>query len=531
MQLNITKTGYLAHWHFSHMARQTLLICLAFLLSIPTKSQTTLVAWNFDDQDSIADSGILINTTRKINTNTRGEISFPSGSSGYSISTKQWDNGNNLKYWQINLSSIGYKNLSISSKQRSSSQGPRDFKLQFSLDSIIWIDAGKNILVNDNFATGKVTDFLLSNICDNQTIVYLRWLENSDLSVVGSTIDGRGTSRIDDIVVKGTLLPLLTSPLNYSSCSGSPVNYIPSGSGTVFNWSRPGVAGILESASSGSGTINETLTNTTQLPIDVNYTFNLELNGVTNSQVVVVAINPTPGLEVSPLSQVSCPFSVIQPISFSNPNQLQGTTFSWEWTGVNSEKLNLSPSGGTTSPIITEIISFAPATLFETSIKITATSLKGCSVNHQITITTGDTVAPSFKIHADTLNLCVDDINLATSDGMDDISEPRPDFYTFIPGDHSLDLDPNVFEDNCTSRDELILHWQIDLYQNSISVLGVGQPSLITTPIEFPGNSTNIVYNKITYWLEDKYGNITPEGQRAIETISVHPRPHINQDF
>ena len=531
MQLHVTPVGYLAHWHFFHMARQTFLICLTLFLSVPSKSQTTLVAWNFDDQDSIADSGILINTTRKITTNTRGDISFPSGSAGFSISTKQWDNGNNLKFWQINLSSTGYKNLCISSKQRSSSQGPRDFKLQFSIDSAIWIDAGKNILVNDNFTTGKVTDFQLSNICDNQTIIYLRWIENSGLSVAGTTIDGRGTSRIDDIVVKGTLIPLLSSPLTYSSCSGSPVNYTPSGSGTVFNWSRPGVDGILENASSGSGTINETLTNTTQFPVDVSYTFNLELSGVTNSQIVVVTINPTPDLEVSPLSQISCPSSNIQPISLSDRNHFLGTTFSWEWTGVNSEKLTFPFSSGTTSPINIAIGSSTPSVLLETSINITATSIQGCTVNRQITISVGDDTSPTFTIQTDSLNLCVEDISLATSNGVDDIWEPRPDYYTFSPGDLSLDLDPNVFVDNCTSRDELILHWQIDLYQNSTSVTGVGQPSSVTTPITFSGDPENIVYHKITYWLEDKYGNITPDRQRVIVTISVHPRPHINQNF
>lgn len=534
MQLHVTKIGYLAHWHFSHMARQTLLICLSILLSITSKSQTTLVAWNFEDKDSIADAGITSNFGRTITTNTSASVKYYQGSneSGSSISSVKWENGTDLKYWQISFSSQGYKNLNLSSKQRSSDRGPRDFKLQYSLDETVWVDAGLNILVKDNFTSGVINSLSIPSACDNQSNVYIRWLVNSDWAVKkDSTIEYRGTSRIDDIVVKGYLIPELTSPLTHSSCSSSPVNYIPSGSGTVFNWSRPNVAGILESASSGSGTINETLTNTTQFPVDVSYTFNLEFSGVTNSQAVVVTINPTPDLEVSPLSQISCPSSIIQPINFSNPNQLTGTTFSWEWTGINSEKLTLSPSIGTTSPINTEINSSAPATLLETYINITATSIQGCSINHQVTISVGDNVAPTFTFYADTLNLCVEDISLATSNGVDDISEPRPDFYTFIPGDHSLDLDPTVFEDNCTSRNELILHWQIDLYQNSISLTGVGQPSSIATPIIFTGNPENIVYHKITYWLEDKYGNIMPDGQRAIVTISVHPRPHINQDF
>lgn len=531
MQLHITRTGYLAHWHFFHMARQILFTCLAILLFIPAKSQTTLVEWNFADQDSIADAGIAINTTRKITTNTNGEISYPAGSSNQCISSLQWDNGNNLKYWQISFSTIGAKSLNISSKQRSSPQGPRDFKLQYSLDAIEWIVAGNPILVKDNFTSGKVNNLSLPSVCDNQSIVYIRWLENSNVSVNGSTIDGRGTSRIDDIVVKGCLMPVLTSSLSHSICSGSAVNYIPAGSGTIFDWSRTRVTGILEAETSGSGTISEVLTNTTLLPIEVNYSYNLNFDGCTNSQIVDVIVNPTPDLEVSPSSQVSCPSASIQSVSFSNPNELAGTIFFWEWTGVNSEKLTVIPSNGTTSPINASISNSAPETLLETSIRITASSAQGCSVNQLVAISVGDNLPPTFIDYSDTLTFCVADISVASSNGADDISEPRPDYYMLTHNDHSLDLDPAIFKDKCTQKDELVLHWQIDLYQNSIPIIGSGQPSSTASAIVFPGSAEDIVNHRITYWLEDKCGNITPTGQCAIVTICVHPRPHIGQDF
>ncbi|MCX6236891.1 MAG: hypothetical protein NTY07_04910 [Bacteroidia bacterium] len=531
MQLHITRTGYLAHWHFSHMARQILFTCLTVLLFITVRSQTTLVEWNFEDQDSIADSGLAINVEKKITTNTNGAISYPSGSSDYSISCKQWDNGISLKYWQINLSSIGYKNLSLSSKQRSSTLGPRDFKLQYSLDSIVWFDAGKTILVKDNFTSGKVSSFSLPSGCDNQSIVYILWIENSNVSVDGSVIDGRGTSRIDDIFVKGCLMPVLTSSLSHSICSGSAVNYIPAGSGTVFDWSRTMVTGILEAETSGSGTISEVLTNTTFLPIEVNYSYNLNFDGCTNSQIVDVTVNPTPDLEVSPSSQVSCPNTSILSVSFSNPNELAGTNFFWEWTGVNSEKLTVIPSNGTTSPINASISNSAPETLLETSIRITASSAQGCSVNQLVAISVGDNLPPTFIDYSDTLTFCVADISVASSNGADDISEPRPDYYMLTHDDHSLDLDPAIFTDNCTQKDELVLHWQIDLYQNSIPIIGSGQPSSTVLAIVFPGSAENVVNHRITYWLEDKCGNITPAGQRAIVTICVHPRPHIGQNF
>jgi hypothetical protein len=532
MLLIITRTGYLAHWHFSNMARQVFFTCLAIFLFISAKSQTTLVGWTFEDENPVADVGIAVNAGREITTNTTGAINYSeNGSTSTSIYCRKWNNGQDQKYWQINLSTEGYKSLNLSSKQRSSDRGPRDFKLQYSLDELTWTDIGPAILVENNFTTGVLNNILLPSACNNQSILYIRWLVSSNADVLGTIIDPSGTSRIDDIIVTGSLIPVLTSPLTHSSCSGSPVNYFPSGSETVFNWSRSTVSGISEVANSGSGVIGEALTNTTQLPIGVNYMFNLDLNGVTNSQTVVVMVNPTPNLEVSPVSQLSCPSASIQSISFSNPNELVGTSFFWEWTGDNGDKLTVTPSNGTASPINATISNSAPATLLETSIRITATSPQGCSVNQLVTIFVGDNLPPTFTDYADTLSFCVDDIGVATPNGVDDISEPRPDFYTLIPGDHSLDLDRANFTDNCTSRDELMLHWQIDFYQNPVPVIGTGQPSLTTTSILFPGDAVNIVYHKITYWLEDECGNTTPNGQRAIVAISVHPRPYIIQDF
>ena len=531
MQLHITKTGYLAHWHFYHMARQVVITCLVLLLYLSAKSQTTLVGWNFADSDSIADFFISTNNGRKITTNTHGAISFPAGSSDQSISSLKWDNGNNLKYWQISFSSQGYKSLSIFSKQRSSDKGPRDFKLQYSFDETVWVDAGMTILVENNFTSGVVNNFSLPSACNNQSIVFIRWLDNSDASVDGTTIDGRGTSRIDDIYIKGYLIPVLTSPLIYSCCSGSIVNYIPSGPGTVFDWNRPAVSGILESFHSGSGTINEVLTNTTQLPIEVGYNFNLEADGITNSQTVVVTVNPTPDLVVSPNTQISCPSGNIQPISFSNPSQLAGTTFFWEWTNINSEKLTIAPSTGTSSPINALVSSSSPSTLLETSIRVSAISPHGCSVNQVVNINVGDNQPPTFTSHLDTVSFCVQDIVEGTSNGTDDINEARPDFYRMIPGNHSLDLDPAIFADNCNASNDLTLYYQIDFYENPNSFVGSGQPSSALSAIVFSGSVDHVVNHRITYWLEDKWGNKTPSNQRAVVIIAVYPRPHIVQNF
>ncbi|MCJ7690939.1 MAG: hypothetical protein MUO60_16720, partial [Clostridiaceae bacterium] len=57
------------------------------------------------------------------------------------LSTSVWDSGENSKFWQISLSTLGYDNLTLSAKTRSSGTGPRDFKVIYSTDEgTVWND-------------------------------------------------------------------------------------------------------------------------------------------------------------------------------------------------------------------------------------------------------------------------------------------------------------------------------------------------------------------------------------------------------
>jgi hypothetical protein len=534
MKLHITKYGYLAHRYFSPKARQLALTCLLLFYFLSTQSQTTIAVWNFEDKNPVVDAGITVNLNCEITTNSTGTVGYPvqSYSPGFaSTNNTQWKDGKDLKYWQISISTVGYGHLKLSSNQQSSNSGPRDFKIQLSIDGSSWSDPGIEILVLNNPTTGVLIDVPLPSTCDNQPILFIRWLMTTNTSVTGTAINIAGTSRIDDILIQGCLLPVLTSSISHSCCSGSPVNYIPEGSASNYEWNRLAQEGIAEVANMGFGTITESLTNTTNLPVVVNFTYNMDLDGCTNSQTVEVTVNPTPDLLVSPTSMNVCPEPGSQMINFSNPNQVSGTTFQWEWTGLNSDLLSLTPSNGNTSPIIFSIVNNTPSVINETSIDISGTSPQGCSTNQLVTIRSGDNTPPTFLEAVANKNLCVQDIIEATSNGSDDIAELRPDYYALTPLDNVLDLDPVIFIDNCTPSNELIIHWQLDLDQNPVSVTGIGQPSLTDTGIILPGNTINAVNHNITYWLEDKYGNLTSVGQRPVVTITIRPRPPIVRDF
>ncbi len=99
--------------------------------------------------------------------------------------------------------------------------------------------------------------------------------------------------------------------------------------GATFTWSRPNVAGINESANSGTnGNISETLTNPTTAPVDVTYTIITTANSCSNTgQDVVVRVNPTP-----------IPNPILGPANvcvgtnpfFYSVTQHSGATYSWE---------------------------------------------------------------------------------------------------------------------------------------------------------------------------------------------------------
>lgn len=119
-------------------------------------------------------------------------------------------------------------------------------------------------------------------------------------------------------------------------CSGTAFSYIPTSAvqGTTFTWTRAAVTGISNPAANGTGNPNETLTNTTDLPIGVTYVYTLSANGCSNPQTfnVVVSVKPFPTL-----------ISELNPAAICSGNRFNYTplsgafdaTFTWTRAGVN----------------------------------------------------------------------------------------------------------------------------------------------------------------------------------------------------
>ena len=191
----------------------TILSLFAVLATTAYSQPTTLVQWTFSHAlptDSIADGGITENLNKVIKTGGgTSAIDFTkNGATTYAAQATGWDNGNETKYWILSFTSVGYSNLTVSSKQQAggNNPGPRDFKVQYRLGTIgTWTDVpNSTITTANNFTTGILNNLPIPSACDNQDTIYLRWIMTSNLNANGATLTSAGIGKIDDVIIQGT---------------------------------------------------------------------------------------------------------------------------------------------------------------------------------------------------------------------------------------------------------------------------------------------------------------------------------------
>jgi len=187
------------------------LICLAQVID----AQTLLAKWSIPTgtfADSLADGGITGNiSTKVLKAVGTTVIDFnKNGYAGKAAQATQWDNGNGAKYWQIEVTTTGYTNIKLSSRQQSgnplTNPGPRDFKLQYKLGTAgTWTDVPSGtIQVLNEWTTSYVNNLVLPAACENVTSVFIRWVMTSNMSDDNTNdVLLTGTSKIDDILVYG----------------------------------------------------------------------------------------------------------------------------------------------------------------------------------------------------------------------------------------------------------------------------------------------------------------------------------------
>lgn len=132
--------------------------------------------------------------------------------------------------------------------------------------------------------TGAINETLINTTANPVTVTY------------NYVLTANGCSNAQTVTVSVNPSATMSSALTANVCSGRAFKYTPvsATASTAFAWSRAAVSGISNTAATGTGAINETLINTTQAPINVTYVYTLTANGCTNTQNLVVTVNPTP---------------------------------------------------------------------------------------------------------------------------------------------------------------------------------------------------------------------------------------------
>ena len=201
----------------------TLLCLLAF--PVLMMAQAHIIAkWTFPSgelADTIAEEANEFNANAYITTmGGTGAIQMKNGATTKAAQADGWDNGADLKAWQIAINTTNYESITLSSKQQSGNTdpGPRDFKLQYRLgDAGEWTDIENGMLtVLNDWTTSEVTELPLPTACFNQEMLLIRWVLTSNNDVNGTALEPAGKTKIDDILVQGEMITGIGENANQS---------------------------------------------------------------------------------------------------------------------------------------------------------------------------------------------------------------------------------------------------------------------------------------------------------------------------
>jgi len=166
--------------------------------------QYTVAEWNFTYDVYTPDRAIFLNQTSQlelIGASLNGFTSSAANSNGWNTFAE------GANYWQIVINTTGLQDLKLSSDQSGgSSTGPRDFKIQHSLDGLTWTDLSGGLIEVGSSTQETVDQLTLPTELEDQPTVYIRWVQTSGVRVDGDEVSGigsGGTSRIDDILITG----------------------------------------------------------------------------------------------------------------------------------------------------------------------------------------------------------------------------------------------------------------------------------------------------------------------------------------
>jgi hypothetical protein len=199
-------------------------------------------------------------------------------------------------------------------------------------------------------------------------------------TIIYTVTNAYGTA-ISTKSIKVNALPLLLSTTAPAAvCDSSVFSYIPSSDTTsaTFNWLRPIVPGISNSAGSGSGNISEPLVNTTANTIAVAYIYTVTANSCNSTSNVTLTVNPTPRL-AGVIFDTVCSGTLF---SYAAASFTPGTAFTWHRAAV----AGILPGSSSGSANINETLTNSLFTPVDVAYVFTL-SANGCTFQQSALVT------------------------------------------------------------------------------------------------------------------------------------------------
>lgn len=182
-----------------------------------TRIFDTLSLWTFETSvptnkgPHVAEYGGVNDTATAYHADDGTAFTNPVGNgSSESFSANTWTVGD---YFQFTTSTSGYDSILLIFDQTGSSSGPKNFKLSYSTDGSSFTDISEgsySLTGSPSWSSGTFYDvhrkiFDLSSITaiNNQPIVYIRMIQEDDVSISGGTVAEAGTNRIDNVNIQG----------------------------------------------------------------------------------------------------------------------------------------------------------------------------------------------------------------------------------------------------------------------------------------------------------------------------------------
>lgn len=273
--------------------------------------------------------------------------------------------------------------------------------------NLAYIGTNAATLIALKTATAKDSNSLsVAPVFTSATDLHLVVNSNCDIDHKGTPIAGI-TADIDNNVRSTTIPdigadeftnpdPSLSSTLTPPTiCSATSFAYTPTSntSGATFAWSRAFVPGITQATASGTGNINETLTNTTNASINVTYVFTITANGCTNTQNVVVGVSPQPTLSSTTTPTGICTGNLF---SYTPTSNTPGATFAWTRATVTGISNAAGNGTGNVSETLTNTTNL-PITVIYVYTVTSNTCSGSSSANVQVTVSPVPSLSSSLS--------------------------------------------------------------------------------------------------------------------------------------